>query len=260
MVVMDSRVEESILRVIDSIHQNIGEPLTIEDMARTAMFSKFHFTRIFQRATGISPGRFLSAARIAAAKELLLSTSMSVTEITYRVGYNSVGTFSTRFKSSVGLSPTAYRALSGFAPRISEQDRRYGRRSALLRGAFVPVDCAPGGEASEEGTVFVGLFPDTIPQGIPVKCTILDRPGPFQLENIPEGRWYLLAQCVRPGSEDILDDRPPTVAMHGPIEIRPGTINRALELHLRPMQLLDPPILLALLDSRRKALDSAERS
>lgn len=256
---MDSRVEESIRRVIDHIHQNIGEPITIDDMARTAMFSKFHFTRIFQQAAGISPGRFLSAARIAAAKELLLSTSMSVTEITYRVGYNSVGTFSTRFKNSVGLSPTAYRELSGCTPRISEQDPRYGRPSALLRGHFLPAACAPGDPAPEEGTVFVGLFPDTIPQGIPVRCTILHCPGPFQLENIPEGRWYLLAQCVRPGSEDILDDRPPTVAMHGPIEIRPGTINRPLELRLRPMQLLDPPVLIALLDARQTALDSVAR-
>src|ERR1700754_344703 len=110
---MDDVIENAVERVIRAMHDNLGDVITIDDMARTAMFSKFHFTRLFQRATGIPPGRFLSAVRMEEAKKLLLTTSLSVTEITYRVGYNSVGTFSSRFKSSVGLSPTAYRELGG---------------------------------------------------------------------------------------------------------------------------------------------------
>jgi AraC-like DNA-binding protein len=249
---MDSHTEQSIQRVIESIHQNIGERITIEDMARTAMFSKFHFTRLFQRTTGISPGRFLSAVRLEKAKKLLLTTSLSVTEITHQVGYNSVGTFSTRFKKSVGLSPTAYRDLRGFTPGISVASRRHGMRTAVIHGRFV----LPG-RAEEAGPVFAGLFPDTIPQGTPVKCTVLDRPGPFRFESVPEGRWYLLAQCVRGGYEESLDDEPPTVGRHGPIEVRPGMITEPLELRLRPMRVLDPPVLMALTDARRTALRSA---
>ncbi|GAA2076759.1 helix-turn-helix domain-containing protein [Actinomadura alba] len=252
MRILDWRTEQSIQRVIESIHQNIGESITIDDMARTAMFSKFHFTRLFQRATGISPGRFLSAVRMEEAKKLLLTTSLSVTEITYRVGYNSVGTFSSRFKSSVGLSPTAYRELGGFTPVIPDEPRRHGRRTAIVQGRFVTPDAE-----ETAGPVFAGLFLDTIPQGTPVKCTVLDRPGPFRLENVPEGRWYLLAQCVRPGGEETPDDLPPTVAVHGPMEIRPGTITKSLELRLRPMQVLDPPVLMALTNARRTALSTA---
>ncbi|NNJ08505.1 AraC family transcriptional regulator, partial [Streptomyces sp. PKU-MA01144] len=57
-------IETAVLRVIDEMHANLGQELTIDDMARTAMFSKFHFTRVFRDVTGTSPGRFLSALRL----------------------------------------------------------------------------------------------------------------------------------------------------------------------------------------------------
>ncbi|MFC7565005.1 helix-turn-helix domain-containing protein [Actinomadura namibiensis] len=248
---MGGHVEESVRRVIDSIHQNIGEPITIDDMARTAMFSKFHFTRIFQRVTGVSPGRFLSAVRLQEAKRLLLSTSLSVTEISHKVGYSSVGTFSSRFKSSVGLSPSAYRELRGFAASIPVDIQRPATRSISVHGEVFQQDAGAG-----EGTVFVGLFPDTIPQG-PACCTVLERPGPFRLDNVPEGDWYLLAQSVVPGEEHVIGNAPPTVAAHGPITVRHGHIIGPLRIGLRPMRTLDPPVLLALLDVRRGALSAA---
>jgi AraC family transcriptional regulator len=236
---MSDRTEESIQRVIDSIYQNIGEPITIDDMARTAMFSKFHFTRIFQRVTGVSPGKFLLAVRIDAAKKLLLSTSISVTEITYRVGYNSVGTFSTRFKNSVGLCPTAYRELCGFAPSIPVDTQRPGTRS-LVHGEIFQ-------QAADDaaGTVFVGLFPDAILAGRPICCTVLERPGPFRLENVPEGDWHLLAQSVMPGEERVIGETPPIVATHGPVSVRRDRLTKPLRIGLRPMRTLDPPVLLA---------------
>lgn len=104
-------IERAVTRVIESMHENHGEQLTIDDMARTAMFSKFHFSRVFQRVTGLSPGRFLSAVRVREAKRLLASTSLSITHISHQVGYSSVGTFSSRFTQSVGLSPSRYRQV-----------------------------------------------------------------------------------------------------------------------------------------------------
>src|SRR5882757_316060 len=80
---MEEVIESAVNRVIESMHRNLGEQLTVDDMARTAMFSKFHFSRVFQRATGVSPGRFLSAIRLQEAKRLLVSTELSVTEISH---------------------------------------------------------------------------------------------------------------------------------------------------------------------------------
>src|SRR2546421_9296103 len=114
---MDDIVRRAVERAIETMQQNRGERLTIDDMARSAMFSKFHFSRVFQRVTGVSPGRFLSAMRLEEAKRLLVSTSFTVSDISHRVGYNSVGTFSARFRSNVGVSPSTYRQLGGVTPQ-----------------------------------------------------------------------------------------------------------------------------------------------
>src|SRR3954451_12345611 len=89
-----------------------NEPLSLDEIADTPILSKFYFSRVFRSMTGTSPGRFLSAIRLFKAKHLLLQTPLSVTEIAYMVGYNSLGTFTSRFSRSVGDSPGRYRAKS----------------------------------------------------------------------------------------------------------------------------------------------------
>jgi AraC family transcriptional regulator len=251
----DSR-EKAVVRVIETMRQGLGEPITIDDMARAAMFSKFHFTRVFQRVTGVSPGRFLSALRLEEAKKLLLSTSLTVTEISFRVGYSSVGTFSSRFKESVGLAPSEYRRLAGYTDAIATDSRRHAaaaRSSATLLGTVRPFTIP-----APIGLIFVGLFPDWIPQGSPVKCTVLHRPGSYLFDGIPPGTWYLLAHAVSPGQEGVRDcvseDQTLVVASHGPIPVSSETGLVRADLQLRPMSILDPPVLLALMDIREEAL------
>lgn len=106
---MDEVIRRAVERAIVAMRGNLGGPLTIDDLARAANFSKFHFTRIFQGVTGIPPGRFLWEMRVEQAKEMLASTSLTVADISVRVGYSSVGTFSSRFSRSVGMPPAAYR-------------------------------------------------------------------------------------------------------------------------------------------------------
>jgi hypothetical protein len=112
-------------------------------MARAALFSKFHFTRLFQRATGLSPGRFLSALRLERAKQLLVSTSLNVIDISHQVGYK--------------LVPE-----SGW-----EDDEKSTAISGRVLAASDPL-----------GPVFVGRFRDPLPQGRPIRCTVLSRSGP----------------------------------------------------------------------------------
>ncbi len=248
---IDESLERAVIRVIETMKRNLSEQLTVDDMARAARFSKFHFSRVFQRVTGVSPGRFLSAMRLQEAKRLLLSTSLSVADITFQVGYNSVGTFSTRFKESVGLSPTEYRRSRGYTKDIPTDDRRRGRRSTTVKGTIRPPE-------TPVGPIFVGLFPDWIPQGFPVTCTVLEQPGAYELSDVPPGTWHLLAHAVAPGTEHLpgldAEDQSLVVGANGPIAIRSDTGLRRVNLQLRPMQILDPPILLALLDVRKTAL------
>jgi AraC family transcriptional regulator len=251
---MEKAVRQAVGRVIESMRVNLGEPITIDDMARTAMFSKFHFTRVFQRATGVSPGRFLSAMRLQEAKQLLVSTSLTVTEISHRVGYTSLGTFSSRFTASVGISPSTYRQLGGFAHRISVDSQRNvaEARSGVVWGEILPS------RPDLLSPVFIGLFPGPIPEGKPVRCAVLGRPGRYRLELVPRGTWHLLAQSAvsenePPGIFDQEMDNT-SVGSSGPITIGPDTVARCADVVLRPMSELDPPVLLALLDARSAAL------
>jgi AraC family transcriptional regulator len=163
--------ERAVERAIGAMHDNLGEQVAIDDLARSAMFSKFHFSRMFRHIAGISPGRFLSALRIQEAKHQLLATSFNVADISVLVGYNSIGTFSTRFARSVGLAPSVFRRLDGFAPRIpTEVPAAPG--AAVVRGRIHSF--RPGGQS---GPVFLGLFPDRIPEGRPARCAIIEEPG-----------------------------------------------------------------------------------
>jgi AraC-like DNA-binding protein len=236
---VDEAIQRAVNRVIEAMRDNLGEPLTIDDMARTAMFSKFHFTRIFQQVTGLSPRRFLSAMRLQRAKQLLVSTSLSVTDISHQVGYSSVGTFSSRFTDSVGISPTAYRVLGtpGPSPTVNWRPDRPGASAGVVHGAV----CA--GPADPVGRVFVALFPERIPRGRPVTHAVLGGPGPYAMDKVPPGAWYLLALAVARGGTEAT-----YVISHGPIVVPAHTAVPLPELRLRPVCALDPPVLPALLD------------
>jgi AraC family transcriptional regulator len=255
---MEDASETAVLRAIEAMRDRLGEQLTVDDMARAAMFSKFHFTRMFQRVTGVSPGRFLSALRLQRAKELLVSTSMKVADISVSVGYNSVGTFSSRFSRSVGMSPTIYRRRAGYATEI----RPSGDGTRFSRAALsctVRLACP-----DPHSLIFVGLFADRIPEGRPVRCAVLQHANRVLFDNPPLGSWYLLAQSVSTdrnsgGLGRDRADRPVAVATAGPLIIRPDSFLSA-ELVLRPARALDPPVLLALLDTRKYALGLLARS
>ncbi|MEV5606269.1 AraC family transcriptional regulator [Streptomyces sp. NPDC052299] len=248
---MSGKTTDAVLRVIDEMHRRLDQELTIDDMARTAMFSKFHFTRIFAEVTGTSPRRFLSALRLQRAKHFLLSTELGVAEISNKVGYSSVGTFSSRFKLCVGVSPSRFRELGGDGSELytaPATDSVLGERIAL-RGRIV----LPGDRAL--GPVFVGLFPSSIPQGRPAQFLVMDGPGPFELTDVPAGTWHVLAHSAPYGS--LADPMvqaggaPDTLSVgrHGPITAQAGVLLMPADIVLRPSDALDPPVLLAVPNS-----------
>src|SRR5579859_254005 len=90
-------------------------------MAQAANLSKFHFARAFTKAYGETPRTYLTRRRIERAKDLLRAANLTITEICLLVGFESLGSFSSRFHKLVGMSPTEYRRASleeGEAPPI----------------------------------------------------------------------------------------------------------------------------------------------
>jgi AraC-like DNA-binding protein len=243
---MDEIVRQAVARAIVTMRDNLGERITIDDLARAAMFSKFHFTRVFLRVTGLSPGRFLSALRLAEAKRLLTATEISVADISHQVGYNSVGTFSARFSGSVGVPPSGYRRLRGAAPRIADRQGQPGP-GATVRGQLRVAVTA------ETGPVFVGLFPAKIAEGAPARHAILPGPGPYALADVPLGSWYVLAHAYGTTAPDGSPPRP-FAGLAGPVTIQRGVAASLADVRLRPRHGFDPPVLLALPDLRQAAL------
>jgi AraC-like DNA-binding protein len=99
-----------LLRARDLADARYAEPLGVDDLARAAGLSRAYFSREFRRAFGEPPHVYLLTRRLERAAALLRTTDRSVASICFAVGLQSVGSFTTSFRRTYGLSPTAYRA------------------------------------------------------------------------------------------------------------------------------------------------------
>ncbi len=99
-----------LLRAKDLADARYAEPLGVDDMARAAGLSRAHFSREFRRAFGESPHAYLLTRRLERAAALLRTTDRSVADVCLSVGLQSIGSFTTSFTRTYGISPTAYRA------------------------------------------------------------------------------------------------------------------------------------------------------
>lgn len=91
------------------IDTNYAENIDLNNIADEAYFSKFHFIRLFKKIYNKTPYQYLTFVRIEKAMQLL-RTDISVSEVCYSVGFESISSFSGLFKRIVGLTPSAYLA------------------------------------------------------------------------------------------------------------------------------------------------------
>jgi AraC-like DNA-binding protein len=99
-----------LLKAKDLADARYFEHLDVDDMAHAAGLSRAHFSREFRAAFGESPHNYLLTRRMERAAALLRNTDRSVADICFSVGLQSVGSFTTSFKRTYGVTPTAYRA------------------------------------------------------------------------------------------------------------------------------------------------------
>jgi AraC-like DNA-binding protein len=98
-----------LLRAKDLADARYFEPLGVGDLASAAGVSRAHFSREFRRAFGETPHAYLLTRRLERAAALLRTTDHSVAEVCFSVGLRSVGSFTSSFTRSYGVSPTKYR-------------------------------------------------------------------------------------------------------------------------------------------------------
>lgn len=228
---------------VTAMRERLGEPLSLQALARTAHSSPYHFNRVFRQVTGLPPCRFLAAVRLEAAKRLLLTTRHSVTRVCFEVGYNSVGSFTRHFAGDVGLPPHRLRRFAGTGAPLplpaAASETAEGAEADEAEGVTGWVE-VPEGFA---GTVFVGAFPEPIPRGRPAACAVLAGPGPFRLGPLADGAWHLMAAGLpgTPSAATLLHDDALRAA--AAVVVEGGRAGAGVQLELRAPHPVDPPIL-----------------
>jgi AraC-like DNA-binding protein len=218
--------------------------MTNSNMADIACLSPCHFNRLFRHATGIPPVQFHYALRLDHAKRLLMSTDLSITEICFEVGYNSLGTFTSRFNQLVGLSPSGFRHLTRkfFSARLSDFSAQLSESVELpapsrhIRGAVSSPGC--------DGLIFLAIFPRAIPEGVPVACALTSYSGSFSLPNPGHGLWHIFAVAVPWTAAGMqlftLDGL--FRGRSGPIRVESNGWSGECTIELTPARPLEPPV------------------
>lgn len=239
---------QSIERVVLHMRTKLADPLNLDQLAKHACFSKFHFLRVFEEITGTTPHHFLSCLRIERAKELLLDTALPVTDICMDVGYASLGSFSASFTELVGISPRAFRASPGqltpeqfFTSAQAFADRQRNHPGPFLEGRL-------DSQYEYRGYYFVGVFTRGVPQGLPHSGIVMLTAGKFRIP-APDTRVFHLLAALLPFSavsERQHKKLKVSLVASQRIDLGDSTQQQPLILRLRQPQLTDPPIVVFL--------------
>ena len=243
---------KTVERVILKMRERLDEPFSLHEMAKIAYLSPFHFNRVFRQITGIPPTQFLYALRLEEAKRLLLTTHLSVLNICYKVGYNSLGSFTTRFTQLVGLPPFQLRRLPERSlplPSAAIGESRQTFPSLTFSGSY--AEGRISAPQSQTQAIFVGLFRTRIPQSRPVAGTVMTSPGRYRIGPLPDGHYYLFAAALPAATEPLNYLLPNTASLlvgggQESVIVQGGRVYGQTDIKLRQVRLTDPPILIAL--------------
>jgi transcriptional regulator GlxA family with amidase domain len=107
------------MKAQEFIEENVGEKISVEDLATNSALSRRNFIRRFKKATSNTPLEYIQRVKIEFAKKALESSTNSISETMYQVGYNDEKAFRNLFRKVTGLTPLDYR-------------RKYNREMAMI--------------------------------------------------------------------------------------------------------------------------------
>ncbi len=109
---------ERVLLVLVHIQKHLGESLNLDELARVACFSPFHFHRIFRGMVGESVKQHVRRLRLEQAAMALKSTERPVTDIAFGAGYQAHESFTRAFRRAFACSPSEFRTAAAVSPQI----------------------------------------------------------------------------------------------------------------------------------------------
>jgi AraC family transcriptional regulator len=190
-------------RVLTYIHDHVGEPLQLAELARVACFSRFHFHRIFSAYVGETLGEYVRRVRLENAAARLLRSEEPVTDVALAAGYETHAAFTKAFTNHFGFNPSAFRGVGGVEARsllkqaaqqiqsagrrimtpeirdVPEQKVFYVRRTGLVNGEFTHAAQEAFGALGEflgkrhlfsQVTLCLGICPDDPAMTAPEAC------------------------------------------------------------------------------------------
>lgn len=240
-----------LFEVIRYIRHHLHEPLTVAELSRYAAYSPYHFIRIFKAQFGLTPQYYIASMRLQKAKELLVTTNLPVRDIALELGYQSLGTFTTRFAKCVGVTPGEFRNTSESAERYLGllADSSLWRPRPLEHPPNNRIEGIVRSEVPFHGIVLVGLFPKPIPEGLPLYGTLVRGADSFCFAGVKPGLYYLMATSISwgmPAKEFLLPYSTLRTRSRTPIMVQSGAPVPPQEVLLHPPRLDDPPILISL--------------
>ncbi|WP_345475580.1 AraC family transcriptional regulator [Actinoallomurus oryzae] len=227
-------MRREISHVMHVIRHRYPEDLSLEELAAVVNLSSCYLSRLFCREIGVPLTRFLGGVRLDAARRKLLCTDESVADIAAQVGCASLGTFTTRFTRTIGVSPGRYRhaallgeGAAGFGGDHTGMPFVHGSILIWSRSAGLPADRA----------VALTAVPISFPGAKPVRpCTGEHSYGSTHIAHVPPGDWMISVSTVGAGGEVVV----PT-AIIGPISVTPGAAV-PVELDLQSLMEGDAPM------------------
>lgn len=201
---------------LELVHANPDGRIQVADLADAAGYSQHHFSRMFAASMGIAPAQYVCAHRIDSAKRMLLDSDFPVIDIATSVGFDSLSSFTRRFRDTVGVPPASLRRLAGdvasttLTPFSLVDD---GGPAVSLRLQFPPGDESTRSLGVPHAT-WVGWFPRPTPVGLPARG-MLTWSDELRLPLSPGHPW-LLAFSVSTTVEayEVLAPERPLVAIH----------------------------------------------
>jgi AraC family transcriptional regulator len=232
----------AVSKVILGMKKLENRDVSLGEWAEFASLSKFELISAFKKLTGIPPMAFHNAEKLEIAKQLLVFERIRVTDVCFEIGFESLGSFVSKFSGCVGISPGNYaRAMSavGFTG-LFVRALLYGKPRMRKADTVIEVHFeAP--EAHSWPGLIAAVFPRAYPSGMPAEwCFVPPTRRIVQFEGGLEAHCLAASLPLWPRLAELVNFRPGLIG-RAPMQRNLGEIQVALH----PPTIFDPPITLA---------------
>ena len=102
-------VNKSFLSLVDFVNKNYYKDLSLQHLSNEYNINYTYCSELFKKVTGYNFSHYITNIRLRKACEMILETEMSITDISYKVGYNDYHYFAKVFKKNMNMTPSQYR-------------------------------------------------------------------------------------------------------------------------------------------------------